>query len=138
MEKMLCLAAGSLVGGFARWLASDFAGGSRFPFGTLLVNLSGCLLIGVLHGLGDARLSGNGRMLLMIGFCGAFTTFSTWMLEASSMLDRADSRGALAYVMASVVLGFVLLRAGSFAARALAGSQEPPLAAAGQRDVSLS
>lgn len=110
---------GSLIGGFARWFLTDAiqaSSASRFPFGTLGVNLLGCLLIGVLHGVGESRLGPHGRLLLMTGFCGAFTTFSTWMLESSVMLDRGDWRGVLAYMTLSVVLGFVLFRLGSMAA----------------------
>lgn len=120
MNMAICLAAGSLVGGFARWLlagAVHGAVGSRFPFGTLAVNLSGCLLIGALHGLGEVRLGAQGRMLLMVGFCGAFTTFSAWMLESSAMLDRGDWKGASAYLVLSVILGFALFRLGAAAGR---------------------
>ena len=120
MNAMICLAAGSLVGGFARWLLSDAVSrglGVRFPFGTLAVNLSGCFLIGALHGLGEARLGAQGRLLLMTGFCGAFTTFSAWILESSTLIDRGEWRGALGYVLASVVLGLALFRAGAAATR---------------------
>jgi len=118
MDRMLCLAAGSVAGGFARWLLSDFmiAPGSKLPWGTLVVNLSGCLLMGILHGLGEnsSIMSVRGRMLLLVGFCGAFTTFSTWMLESSVLMDKGASRTALAYILVSVILGFAFLRAGAF------------------------
>ena len=118
MDKFASLIVGSLVGGVARWLFSEAlskAGDGRFPYGTLLVNLSGCLLIGVLHGLSETRfpLSAQGRMLLVVGFCGAFTTFSTLMLEASALVDRGNVAGACSYVLVSVVTGFLLFRAGA-------------------------
>ena len=120
MDKIFCLGIGSLVGGFSRWLMADAlqsSSGSSFPFGTLAVNLSGCLLIGALHGLGESRLGPHGRVLLMTGFCGAFTTFSTWMLESSVMLDRGDWRGVFLYMALSVALGFALFRLGAMAAQ---------------------
>lgn len=118
MDRILALAVGSLAGGFARWMLSGFVLKStraEFPYGTLLVNLSGCLLIGLLHGLEGTRfpLSVNGRMLLMIGFCGAFTTFSTWMMETSLMMDRGNVWGAFGYLSASILLGFGLFRIGA-------------------------
>ena len=120
MNAMIGLAVGSLAGGFSRWLLTEAVQrvvGARFPFGTLTVNLAGCLLIGVLHGLGEERLGVQGRMLLMVGFCGAFTTFSTWILECSTLLDRGEWRSALGYAAASGVLGLLLFRAGSAATR---------------------
>jgi CrcB protein len=89
--------------------------GDRFPYGTLAVNLSGCFIIGLLYGLGETRfaLSSQGRLLLMVGFCGAFTTFSSWMLETSVLLDQGHAARAYAYVLGSVLVGFTLFRAGT-------------------------
>lgn len=121
LDKMLCLVAGSAVGGVARWFLIDFAARNSkdLPWGTLIVNLSGCLLLGVLHGMGDTSwpLGPRTKMLLMVGFCGAFTTFSTWMLESSILMEKGASRAALAYIVLSVALGFALLRVGAAAAR---------------------
>lgn len=117
MEKILGLAAGSVAGGVARWLVADWLRHPRFPYGTLAVNLSGCLLVGLLHGLGESRLSPGARLLLVTGFCGAFTTFSAWILESSSLLDRGDWRSAAVNIAGSVVLGLALFRAGQAAGR---------------------
>ncbi|HRY29999.1 MAG TPA: CrcB family protein, partial [Elusimicrobiota bacterium] len=88
MEKWIYLAVGSVAGGFARYLLSGAVHskwGSGFPYGTLAVNLCGCFLIGLLNGLAEEKflLNPHARLLLMTGFCGAFTTFSTIMLESS-------------------------------------------------------
>ena len=121
MNAMICLAAGSLVGGFARWLLSDAVSrglGGRFPFGTLAVNLSGCFLIGALQGLGESRLGAQGRMLLMTGFCGAFTTFSAFILEASVLFKDGNIWHALAYIFMSLIVCLVAFSAGALAGKA--------------------
>lgn len=121
LDKILCLVAGSAVGGMARWFLTDYAASSSkdLPWGTLIVNLSGCLLLGLLHGMGDTPwpLGPRARMLLMVGFCGAFTTFSTWMLESSILMEKGASRAAFAYIVLSVVLGFSLLKIGAGTSR---------------------
>lgn len=133
MDKILCLVAGSAAGGVARWFLSDrvITHSKDLPWGTFVVNLSGCLLLGILHGLGDTAwpLGPRARMLLMVGFCGAFTTFSSWMLESSVLMEKGASRAALAYVILSVVLGFALLRAGALASKAVAASASEVLRA---------
>lgn len=120
--KWLGLAAGSLAGGFARYfLAGAVYGalGARFPYGTIVVNLSGCFLIGLLNSLAEDKflLGTEARLLLMAGFCGAFTTFSTFMLETSNLVKDGQWTYALANILVSVVLGFALFRAGSVAVR---------------------
>ncbi len=118
MDKLGSLVAGSVAGGIARWLLSEAlskAGDGRFPYGTLAVNLSGCLIIGALHGLSDTRfpLSAQARMLLIVGFCGAYTTFSSWILETSALVDKGNISGACGYVLVSVMAGFLLFRTGA-------------------------
>jgi CrcB protein len=124
MAKWTCLAVGSLVGGFARYL---FAGavyelaGTGFPHGTLAVNLSGCFLIGLFNALAEEKflLGPDARVLLMIGFCGAYTTFSTLLLETSNLLKDGELNLAAANIAISVVLGLALLRAGELIGRAI-------------------
>jgi CrcB protein len=73
-----------------------------FPLGTLINNISGALLLGVVFGM-DA--SGNMALLLADGFLGAFTTFSTFMYESYYLLHRDRKLVALAYLLVSLVLG---------------------------------
>lgn len=119
MSKWLSLAVGTLAGGIARYVLAGAvyqALGTRFPYGTLAVNLAGCFLIGVLNSLAEAKflLGPNARVLLMTGFCGAFTTLSTLMLETSNLMKNGESLRALANAAASIVLGFLLFRLGEF------------------------
>jgi CrcB protein len=117
------LVIGSIAGGIARYVLAGTVYrffGTSFPHGTLVVNMIGCFLIGILGAFADKALIGpDGHMLLMIGFCGAFTTFSTFILETSNLAGDGEMIKALANVLISVLLGFVLFRAGFFLARAI-------------------
>ena len=88
--------------------------GAAFPYGTLLVNLTGCFTVGVFAALADERflLGPEMKLLLMAGFCGAFTTFSTFMLETSNLIKDGESLKALGNILASVLIGFAVFRAG--------------------------
>lgn len=117
MSKWISLAIGSLAGGFARYALAGLAYrvlGAAFPYGTLAVNLSGCFLIGFFNSLAEQKflLGPNARMLLMIGFCGAFTTFSTLILETSYLAKDGQVLQALANLGASVLLGFIAFHLG--------------------------
>jgi len=103
--------------GVARYVLSGMIyniAGSRFPYGTMVVNLSGCFLVGFLDVLAEEKfvLGPNARVLLMVGFCGAFTTFSTWILETSSLVRDGQMLRGFANIVVAVLLGFVLVRLG--------------------------
>lgn len=119
MSKIIGLAAGTLVGGFCRyWLAGTIYGlmGVQFPYGTLVVNLAGCFAIGLLNALAEMKwlLGPEARILLMTGFCGAFTTFSTFMLETSNLLKDGEALRALINIAGSLIGGFILFRLGEW------------------------
>ena len=95
MDKWVNLGIGSLAGGFSRYVlagAVHKVSGAGFPYGTMAVNLSGCLIIGFLDTLAEEKfaLDPGARLLLMTGFCGAFTTFSTLNLETAHLMQNGE------------------------------------------------
>lgn len=115
--KILHLLLGSMAGGLARYYLAGAVyrvAGTGFPYGTLVVNLAGCFLLGLLAGLAEDKflLGPDARLLLMIGFCGAFTTFSTFIFETDGLLREGAWPAALLNVAASLVFGFALFRGG--------------------------
>ena len=95
---------GSGIGGVCRWALSGWLNGQH-PYGTLLCNILGCFVLGLLTKLspGDAHM----KLLLTTGFCGGFTTFSTFMNESLFMLRGGQFLAALAYMALSLVLGLI-------------------------------
>jgi len=119
MIKPLYLLIGGIAGTFARYYFAGFIYqkiGTTFPIGTLIVNLTGCFLIGFLSAIIDEKffLGPDSKVLLMAGFCGAYTTFSTYMLETSNLAADGEMLRALSNVMLSTVIGFIALRLGVF------------------------
>ncbi len=124
MDKWMSLVTGTLAGGVARYALAGIiyqALGTRFPYGTLAVNLSGCFLIGFLNSLAEVKfmLGPNARVMLMAGFCGAYTTLSTLMLESSNLLKDGETARALANVAATLIIGFLLFRLGEIIGKVL-------------------
>ena len=122
MIKWLSLALGGLAGTFARYALAGVVYrifGTDFPYGTLAVNLSGCFLIGFLATLADEKflLGPNLRLLLMIGFCGAFTTFSTFILETFNLMRDGEMLRAFMNVLVSVIAGFFIFWIGMLIAK---------------------
>ena len=94
-----------------RWVQSRHR--AQFPWGTLLVNLIGCLLLGIVAGgLAHRHWSGRVGALLDIGFCGGLTTFSTFSVELIELLQGRLTRSALSYLVLSCGLGFAAVAAG--------------------------
>ncbi|MDQ6736618.1 MAG: fluoride efflux transporter CrcB [Gemmatimonadota bacterium] len=113
----LYVAAGSALGGVSRYVIGSAVQqrfGVAFPAGTLLVNITGSLLLGFLlrFAFGGTQMSTESRLFLMTGFCGGYTTFSTFSSETAAMLETGQYRRAMLYVTLSVVLSIVATFAG--------------------------
>ena len=110
--------AGGFVGALFRYGLSGLVQRSvpltSFPYGTLAVNMLGCLLIGVAGALVDTRqaFGPEVRVFILIGLLGGFTTYSTFGYETFALLRDADYLRALANVTVHVVLGLALVWAG--------------------------
>ena len=115
----LWIAVGSALGGVARFWGSGViarAFGETFPWGTLIVNVSGSLLIGIIAALtgpdGRIFLSSTTRLALMAGFCGGYTTFSSFSLQTLSLVQDGEWWLAGANIVLSVVACLVAVWAG--------------------------
>jgi len=110
LKQILLIGMGGGVGSIFRFLASHFAIKYEAPIylSTLIVNISGCLLIGFLTGLAlkQSWLDMNLRLFLMTGFCGGFTTFSAFSLENIQMWQNGHYITLTLYTLTSVVVGF--------------------------------
>ena len=120
IKNILLVAAGGAAGSVVRYLLSKALQGSAmgtFPLGTMAANLLGCLLIGVVYGLAEgdgAPVGADLKLLLTVGFCGGFTTFSTFMNESLTLVKAGDALTAALYVGASVALGLLAVLAGLY------------------------
>lgn len=83
--------------------------GRGFPYGTLVVNVTGAVVLGFLTGL---ALGGNGALLAGTAAVGSYTTFSTWMFEAERLTEERETAGAALNVIGSMVLGVAAAAAG--------------------------
>ena len=124
MEKWLYLIIGGIIGTASRYGMAGFVSqrlGTGFPWGTIAVNITGCLIVGFLDILFERKflLSPQWRLLLMTGFCGAFTTFSTLMLETSNLLKENELLYAFGNVIISFGVGFAAFKLGAFIAELL-------------------
>jgi CrcB protein len=114
---LLLIGSGGFLGCVSRYLLQDFVMKrfpSAFPFGTFLVNVSGCFLIGLIYGLSvkSRVLSEALRFLLATGFCGGFTTFSTFSYESLALLKEGNYLYCGLYISLSILVGILATFAG--------------------------
>lgn len=118
MRQIVIVGLGGFAGSILRYLLSGWvqrlADTPLFPYGTLSVNVLGCLAIGLLGGWADnaGLLSPAGRLFLLIGVLGGFTTFSTFGYETMAMLRDKAMVGAFLYVGLHLLLGFAAVALG--------------------------
>ena len=113
------LVAGGALGTVSRyWLADAVheAAGHGFPYGTLAVNALGCLVIGLLTTMGQGKLHTvpEIRLFFMVGFCGAFTTFSSLILETDHLFKNGQTLHAFGNVFISLIAGFAAFALGGW------------------------
>jgi fluoride exporter len=122
---LVLIAVGGAFGSVLRYVVDGWVldrVGTGFPFGTLVVNLSGAFVLGVLAALTIDRsvLPSDIRAPVMIGFIGAYTTFSTLMLESWRLVEDGQLAAGTANLFGSAILGIVAVVAGLTLGRALA------------------
>ena len=110
MKTVLIVFTGSGIGGVARFAVQSWIAGLDqfvFPLGTFIVNLTGCFLIGLFYALGErgSLLTPEWRIALTTGFCGGFTTFSTFAFENTNLLRTGDYTYFVLYIVLSILLG---------------------------------
>jgi CrcB protein len=115
MNDVLTWASVALLGAAGAWSRFSIGGAiatrwpSAFPFGTLAVNLTGGFLLGLLTGL---SVTGDALLLLGTGLLGAYTTFSTWMVEAQRLAEDGVFEAMWIYLLGSMVAGLAMTGAG--------------------------
>jgi len=108
---ILIVGSGGFIGTIARYLSNELMRkltSSNFPFGTLLINILGCLIIGLIYGFIEKGklLEPDLRLFLTTGICGGFTTFSAFSIETIIMLRNGEFIYVFAYLTLSILLGF--------------------------------
>ena len=124
MYKILLIGAAGLAGTLARYWLSGWADqwwGGTFPFGTLLVNLAGCLVIGFLFHATEEKylIDPIVRSAVLVGFLGGFTTFSSFGVQSFNLLRDGEVFLASANILISNIAGLVLVWIGYAVSRAL-------------------
>jgi CrcB protein len=118
MRPLLFVGIGGGIGSMLRYAISIFIGRHvpiAFPFGTFLVNISGCFLIGAFYSLSTkyTGLNTDWRLFLITGICGGYTTFSTFSYDGLVLLKQGSNLYFMLYVVGSVVLGLLATFAGA-------------------------
>lgn len=124
MINYLIIGAGGFIGAVARYFISTWIGqnwGRSLPLGTFVVNVSGSFFIGLLMTLLVERFTANPqwRLFLIVGFLGAYTTFSTFEYETGTLIRDGEWLIAAANVIFSVLAGFAALKAGELIAKSI-------------------
>jgi len=117
VRSLILIGIGSCIGGISRYLTQQYVQKyypSSIPLGTLSVNIIGCFLIGIIYALADRGniLSPAMRLFLATGFCGGYTTFSSFAYENISLMREGDFFYTGLYIMLSIVIGFAAVYLG--------------------------
>ncbi len=120
----LVIGVGGFLGANTRYLVANLAAarwGTTFPYGTLLINVSGSFIIGLFLTIITERVVAppNLRLFFATGFLGAYTTFSTFTFESLALIQSSDYIGGASYIAASFILGMLAVTIGVFLGRAV-------------------
>ena len=122
VQRILLISAGAALGANARYLVTIWAEerfGVDFPYGTLLVNVTGSLLLGLVLELVVLNVVASPEMRLLVttGFLGSYTTFSTYTVESLALISEGEIGIGLLYIGSNVVLGLLFALLGLYLAR---------------------
>ena len=116
MRDFVIVSIGAIVGGNARWVISRYAArllGPVFPYGTLIINIAGSLIVGffIIWTTERVLVDPRWRLLIVVGFCGAFTTFSSYAFETMAYFEQGQWALMVANVLSNnlLCLGAVLV-----------------------------
>ena len=122
MQKIILIACLGAAGTVARYFVQGWVQrilGGNFPWGTLMVNLLGCFLFGIIWSIAEDRflIKPEFRIILLVGFLGAFTTFSTFIFESAELLRDTQWHMALLNLVGQNACGLILFFVGLFLGR---------------------
>lgn len=117
LQKLLLLGFAGALGTISRYAlagAVQKISGHDFPWGTMIVNILGCFIAGFLWSLieGRIQISGETRIIIMVGFMGAFTTFSTFILESGELFRNSQILLAMTNLLVQTIVGLAAMFAG--------------------------
>ncbi|MEL1242768.1 fluoride efflux transporter CrcB [Flavobacterium sp. DGU11] len=124
IKSILLVGLGGAIGSILRYLSAILVSkywNQAFPLATFIINMVGCLLIGLLIAFIEKQpgVSDNFRLLMVTGFCGGYTTYSAFAYENTSLIGSSQSLIAFAYIAASVLVGILFVWVGMYFGRLL-------------------
>lgn len=124
IKSILLVGLGGAIGSILRYLSAILVSkywNQAFPLATFIINMVGCLLIGLLIAFIEKQpgVSDNFRLLMVTGFCGGYTTYSAFAYENTLLIGSSQSLIAFAYIAASVLVGILFVWVGMYLGRLL-------------------
>jgi CrcB protein len=122
LDRFLLISVGAILGANLRYLVGDWVTqrlGASFPYGTLIINLTGTLILGIFITLATERflLDPRWRVLIAIGFCGSYTTFSSYTYESINLILAGQTVAGLLNLFGSAFLGGIVMLAAIYIGR---------------------